>query len=61
MRKIIQIAIAGHENVSTTQCNFTIIALADDGTLWETDNYTMRLSEDRQVWNRLPSLPVERP
>lgn len=35
-RKVIQIALAGHENTSSTQCNLTLVALCDDGTIWST-------------------------
>ncbi len=35
MGKIIQIAMAGHANTSGTQCDWTLIALCDDGRLWE--------------------------
>jgi hypothetical protein len=35
MRKIIQIAVAGVENTSTTQCNFVTVALCDDGSVFE--------------------------
>jgi hypothetical protein len=38
MGKIIQIAIAGHNNTSQTQCEWTLIALCDDGRLWGMSN-----------------------
>ena len=36
MRKIIQIAVSGVENTASTQCNYIVVALCDDGTVWET-------------------------
>jgi hypothetical protein len=38
MGKIIQIAIAGHNNTPNTQCEWTLIALCDDGRLWGMSN-----------------------
>lgn len=49
-RKIIQIATAGHENVSATQCNLTLFALCDDGTLWETN-------DQKTTWREVSPVP----
>lgn len=51
-RRIIQITAAGHENVSTTQCNLTLFALCNDGTVWEMQN-------GRSNWMRVPDIPED--
>lgn len=50
MRKIIQISSMGVENVYETQCDYVIIALCNDGTVWEIRNTSSE-------WIQLPSLP----
>lgn len=51
-RKIISIATAGVENVSSTQCNHITTALCDDGTVWE-----LRDNTERPAWTQLPEIP----
>ena len=50
MSKPIQIAAAGFENTAGTQCNYTRIALCDDGTMWQMDN-------TEGGWTELPPIP----
>lgn len=71
MRKIIQISTSGVENTMSTQCNYVVHALCDDGTLWiRTNNHGWELQPDvpqhdhigednkmvQHVCNYLPSL-----
>lgn len=58
-RKIIQIAVAGTVENSATQSELSIFALADDGTLWHTDNREISKASVWQsgVWRQLPCLP----
>lgn len=35
---MVQIAASGVDQVSSTQCELIVIALCDDGTLWESNN-----------------------
>ena len=53
-RKIVQIAAAGHENVSTTQSNLTLFALCNDGTVWDINN-------QQATWRQLPPIPQAEP
>lgn len=54
MRKIIQISCSGVDNVSSTQCSFIIIALCNDGTVWQRDNNT-----DDPHWCKLEDIPQD--
>lgn len=38
MSKIIQIAVTGVDNNSSTQCNYFLFALDDDGVMWRRDD-----------------------
>lgn len=49
-RKIIQIATAGVNNTRRTQCDYIIIALCDDGTVWQYQPYT-------QEWEQTIAIP----
>jgi len=51
MRKIIQISCSGVDNVSSTQCSFIVVALCDDGSVWQLDNNT-----DNMKWIELPKI-----
>lgn len=51
-RRPIQIVACGVDDTRTTQCEAFLFALADDGTMWFTDNRT-RFSE----WSSVTSLP----
>jgi hypothetical protein len=50
MRKVIQIAMSGHANTSTTQCDVTTIALCNDGTIWG-------MSDIGKEWLEMPLPP----
>lgn len=52
MRKIIQICTTGVENVISTQCNQVIVALCNDGTVWE-----IRDNTETPFWALLPEIP----
>ena len=49
-RRIVQIAACGVDNVSSTQCAYMVLALCDDGTLWEQRNTS-------SAWQCLFSIP----
>ena len=51
-RKIIQVSCSGVDNVSSTQCSFIVIALCNDGTVWQMDNNT-----NSPFWFKLPDIP----
>ena len=51
-RKIIQIAVSGVKNTQETQCNYIVVALCDDGTVWDT-------SGTQPVWCGFPPIPQE--
>lgn len=51
-RKIIQIAVTGVANNNQTQCNYTTVALCDDGTVW-----AIRDTDVKQEWVLLPRIP----
>lgn len=51
--KIIQIASAGVNNTVTTQCNWILHALTDDGRIFEID--------DKHGWREIPlPFPTDR-
>jgi hypothetical protein len=50
MRKIIQVSVSGVSNTIQTQCGVWVIALCDDGTVWQTD-------EASPTWKLLPEVP----
>lgn len=52
MRKAIQISISNVQNNISTQCNYIIAALGDDGSIWE-------YKDNIGVWIRLPEIPKE--
>jgi hypothetical protein len=49
-RKIVQIACCGVDNVQSTQCNFFLYALCDDGTLFGRCN-------NENAWWQVPPIP----
>jgi hypothetical protein len=53
-RRIVQIAVAGVANTSSTQTDGIILALADDGSLWAAgvDSYATE-----NPWTRVTDLP----
>ena len=53
-RTFVQIALAGHEENRYTEGEFTVIALASDGTVWAATN------RDCQ-WFQWPGLPEVQP
>ena len=53
-RKIIQICCSGVENTSSTQCSFIVVALCDDGTVWQNEDNTA----DRH-WCKLEDIPQD--
>lgn len=57
--KVIQIALAGHENTSSTQCNLTLVALCDDGTMWTSynDKTLCGTSGERNPWMQVIPIP----
>lgn len=57
--KIKQIAVCGVANVSSTQCNAMIFALAEDGNVYVTDDQLIRRMGDEQVWWPIPQIPDE--
>jgi hypothetical protein len=54
MRKIIQVSSSGVDCNISTQCSHILIALCDDGTVWELPN-----SGQTRGWNRLPGIPQD--
>ena len=38
MGKIVQICVTGVENTANTQCNYVIVALDENGRVWEMSN-----------------------
>ena len=54
MRKILQIAAMGVENNHGTQCNAIVLALCDDGTLWE-----IRDNTSQPAWCQYPQIPQD--
>lgn len=59
--KVIQIALAGHENTSSTQCNLTLVALCDDGTIWTTARsdtlYGVGTERGQNGWYQVNAIP----
>lgn len=53
-RQIVQVSSTGVENTQSTQCQALVYALADDGTVWETSNFT----GGRKARIQLPNLPA---
>jgi len=53
-RRIVQIAACGVDNVSSTQCVYMVLALCDDGTLWEQRN----TSSAWQCLSPIPDAPI---
>ena len=49
-RKITQIAISNVKNTFRTQCDYIVIALCNDGSIWE--------APDGVSWQRLPDIPA---
>lgn len=55
MRKIIQIVATGHDNNVSTQSEFTIIALCEDGCLWAIDDIDARRDGK---WRPIQGIPL---
>jgi len=53
-RKIIQIALCGHNETMMTQSEFTLFALCDDGEVFFITNRELR---DMAGWSVAPSIP----
>jgi hypothetical protein len=56
MRKIVQITATGVENTMGTQCDFMLVALCDDGTVWIKRGWS-----GDEIWYREPDIPQEAP
>jgi hypothetical protein len=52
MREITHITCSGVDNVSSTQCNFIVIARCIDNTIWRLDDNTADMR-----WVKLPNIP----
>jgi len=51
MRKVVQISVSGVANTSNTQSDYIVVALCDDGTVWE--------MLGTHPWQQLPAIPQE--
>lgn len=67
-RKVTRIALAGHENTSSTQFSLTLIALCDDGTIWSTAHsdtiYGVDTERGQNGWyqaNAIPETVADKP
>ena len=49
-RKAIQISTTNVENTQSTQCNFIVVALCNDNSVW-----VLRNTDDK--WFELPKIP----
>lgn len=62
-RKVVQIAVCGVAATVGTQCEAILIALCDDGTMWQTDNRALndyaRLDSSR--WLPVHPIPQDEP
>ena len=58
IRRIVQIAMTGHDENVNTQCEWTALALASDGTLWSISNRTMRLPSPWELVATIPQAVV---
>lgn len=52
MRKIKQISVSGVDNNFSTQCNYVVVSLCDDGTVWQLD-------DGHPKWVILPNIPQD--
>ena len=52
-RRIVQISTTRVDEKLTTQCDYIIVALCDDGTIWEIGN------RDFSKWTRIPNIPQD--
>lgn len=50
--KTIQVTVSSVVNNCSTQCNYIVVALGDDGSVWE-------YRDTIGVWIRLPDIPKE--
>jgi len=51
-RKPVQVAVTRMDNSYMTQCNYIIVTLCDDGTVWE-------MADTRPEWRQLPEIPQD--
>lgn len=51
-RAIIQISVTDVRNVISTQCNVMVVALCDDGTVWD-----IQADSRHPIWRPFPSIP----
>lgn len=53
-RRIVQISTAGVDNTASTQCNWIITALCDDGSVWVCTN-----NHGWQQWDDIPQTTID--
>lgn len=51
-RRVVQLSVTGVENTPSTQCNYIVTALCDDGSMWVLHD------GPEPFWWQIPSIPA---